>query len=443
MSKTKKSVAWFLVLLAIIGLLTYTAFWGLKIGSFAIPSVFDKENGIKLGLDLTGGSAIVYEAQVDGTPTDSEMETAVGMLQTRLDGMGYTEATVTRQGEKRIRCEIPSVANPEDAVAQLGQTAHLTFQDMDGNVLVDGNEVKNAVAEYGALDSNGLSQNYVKLEFTDAGRQAFKEATAKIAALKSVKETDADGNETTVSKNYLSIALDANIISSPMVNEEIDSDSAIISGSFDATSAKDLASLIRSGKLPFALKDVELTAIGPTLGEKALQTSLWAGAIGIGLVLLYMLIMYRMLGLIADIALVCYTSLTLIIMTLLHINLSLPGIAGIVLSIGMAVDANVIIFERIKEEVKSGKSFGSSITLGFKRAFSAIFDGNVTTLIAAAVLLWLGTGTIQGFAQTLGLGVIISMFTAIIVTRWLLNLFVGMNFKNTKLYVSTGGQDNA
>ncbi|MDR1101918.1 MAG: protein translocase subunit SecD [Clostridiales bacterium] len=431
-SKKKKSIAALCVVVALILALLYAMFFGITISdSFRIPQALDKERGIRQGLDLTGGAVIVFEAQIEGTPTETEMSTVVSMMQTRLTSLGYTEATVSQQGEKRVRLEIPSVLNPEQAVEELGATAHLTFTDPDGNVLMDGSEVKNAYYKYQPVEQNGASQNLVMLEFTEEGQVQFKEATRTVAALESPN-------------NYLAIMLDDNAISMPTVSEEIDSDSAFIYGDFTPKDAKYLGDVIRAGRLPFALKDVELQSIGPTLGEKALQTSLLAGGIGVLLVLLFMIIVYRLAGLIADIALLAYMGIVLLIMTLFRINLSLPGIAGIILSVGMAVDANVIIFERLKEELRLGKSIGSAVHVSFQRAFSAIIDSNITTLIAAAVLWWKGTGTIQGFAVTLGIGVIVSMFTAIVVTRYLLKLLVKMEIKSTKLLVAVeaGGASN-
>ena len=234
--------------------------------------------------------------------------------------------------------------------------------------------------------------------------------------------------------------LDDQAISSPQVNEEINSDSCVISGGFtDASQTSELAALINSGNLPFSIKDVELRSIGPTLGERALETSLFAAGIGILLVLVFMLIAYRLMGFMADLALVAYIGIVVFIMSYFRINLSLPGIAGIILSVGMAVDANVIIFARIREELALGKTIKASMELGFNRAFIAIIDANITTMIAAVVLYYFGTGTVQGFAVTLGIGTLVSMFTAIIVTKFLLRQMVNLNLRNPKLYASVKG----
>ena len=232
----------------------------------------------------------------------------------------------------------------------------------------------------------------------------------------------------------MAIVMDNQVISSPSVSSQIDSDSCVISGSFTRDSASELADLINAGQIPFSLKQVELRSVGPQLGADAMRTSLIAGAIGIVLVMLFMLIVYRIPGLVASIALCFYMVIEALIFSLVRVNLSLPGIAGIILSIGMAVDANVIIFERVKEELKNGKTVKSAIDSGFKRAFTAILDSNITTLIACAVLFFLGTGTIVGFATTLGIGVIVSMFTALTVTHFLLNRMVDFRIRNPKAY---------
>ena len=259
------------------------------------------------------------------------------------------------------------------------------------------------------------------MQFTSEGQKKFAEATGNIAAR-------TDGT------NIMAIVMDNQVISSPSVSSQIDSDSCVISGSFTRDSASELADLINAGQIPFSLKQVELRSVGPQLGADAMRTSLIAGAIGIVLVMLFMLIVYRIPGLVASIALCFYMVLEALIFSLVRVNLSLPGIAGIILSIGMAVDANVIIFERVKEELKNGKTVKSAIDSGFKRAFTAILDSNITTLIACAVLFFLGTGTIVGFATTLGIGVIVSMFTALTVTHFLLNRMVDFRIRNPKAY---------
>jgi len=415
-----KSLTKFLVVILLIAAVAYVAFNGVTLFGKTIPSALDKENGIRRGLDLVGGSVITYEAQANKV-TEDDMNTVKDVLRQRLDAMGYFEATVTLQGEKRVRIEIPSISNPEEAVQQLGRTAQLQFIDSEGNVVLSGNEVADAQQQYGPLSQNSASEHYVALTLTDEGAKKFSEATGRI-------------KDKPEGQNYIAIKLDEEIVSQPRVQTQINSKECVISGSFDAESATWLANLIRSGKLPFDLKDIELRSVGPTLGDRALETSLYAGAIGIALVMLLMLVYYRLPGLIADIALCGYIAIVMAILGAFRVNLSLPGIAGIILSIGMAVDANVIIFERIKEELKAGKTLRASIDAGFHRAFTAILDGNITTLIAAVVLWKFGTGPIKGFAVTLSIGILVSMFTAIVVTRFLLKQMDGLKIRNTKLY---------
>ena len=442
MTKQSRSIGLFILSLALIALLLVVSFNGLVIGNFKLSSALDENDGIRRGLDLVGGSSIVYEVvDEDGktvdNPSSESIDEIISILQVRLGGLGYSEATVTAQGANKIRVEIPSVNDPEEAVETLGQTAHLTFEDVDGNVLIDGDMVKDAKYKFGPADDTGVNMSHVELTFTKEGQKAFAEATAQVAAR-------AEG------ENVLCICLDGQIYSAPRVKEKIDNDSCVITGDFDATTATELANVIKSGKLPYSLKDVQLSTVGPTLGENALQTSLWAALIGIILVMIFMLVIYRMLGLVANIALLAYIGIVVFLMggcgglvDFLRVNLTLPGFAGIILAIGMAVDANVVIFERIREELTLGKSIGASIEAGFKRAFTAILDANVTTLIAAFVLLYFGTGTVKGFAITLTIGTIVSMFSAIFITRSLLRIMFGMGIRKPGLYIGKKKIKNA
>lgn len=429
----KKSIIWFVAILVIIALLSVTAVSGLNLGFTEIPSAAE---GITLGLDLKGGAVITFEAQVeDGTvPAMSDMEIAQTVLRRRLDAANYTEGTVQIMGNNRLRVEIPSVTDPEEAVLLLGKTAILEFRDADGNVILTGADIESASSQFSAIEESGQAQHHVVLAFAKEARAKFKEATKKAAGRASDE------------KNYIDIYLDNELVSRPFVSAEyattgIDSESAVISmggtESFSATGgeeAKSLANIINSGRLPFALKDVELRSVGPTLGEKSLETSLFAGMIGLLLVMIFMIAVYRLPGIVASLSLILYAALMTIIMAVLKVNLSLPGIAGIILSIGMAVDANVIIYERIKEELRVGKTLKAAIDSGFKRAFTAILDSNITTLIAAVVLYLYGMGAVVGFAITLGIGVVVSMFTVIVVSRFLLYQLVGMNIKSNKAY---------
>lgn len=370
---------------------------------------------IKQGLDLSGGVHIVYEADKE-TVTPEEMESAVSLIQGRLDRQGWTEAEVAKEGEKRIRVDIPGVEDAEKAITDIGQTAQLTFQDEAGTVLLTGDMVADAVKSVGSVQKGGNPEPFVSLTFNETGKKAFEKATSE-----NIGKT-------------IAIVLDNAIISQPMVRSAIPDGQAMITGNFTPQSAEDLAALIRAGSLPFNLNVLQMQNVGARLGANALSTGLTAGVIGIVLVLIFMLIVYKVLGFAADWALIIYIGLELIALSLFGVTLTLPGIAGIVLSIGMAVDANVVIFERIKEEILAGKTLRSAVNVGFSRAFPAILDGNVTTLIAAAVLFWLGTGTVKGFAQTLMIGILISMFTALVITRILLKCFIGIGLNNPKLY---------
>ncbi len=431
----KKSIAIFVASILVLAIMVAITLAGFNLGVVSIPKAQD---GVRLGLDLKGGSVITFEAQLeegaDISNLREDMQTAQTVLRKRLDDQMYNEATVQLVGENRIRVEIPEITNPEEAVALLGKTAILEFRDADGNVGITGNDIKEAQSSYGQTEENGPQHYHVALTLKPEAVATFTEMTKKAAG------RSAEG------KNYISIFMDDVEQSSPFVDAKyastgINSEQVIITvggggelGADAAESAKNLASIINSGRLPFALKEVELRSVGPTLGEKALETSILAALIGLILVMIFMVVVYRLPGIVADISLIFYTALVVIILAIMKINLSLPGIAGIILSIGMAVDANVIIFERIKDELRSGKTIKASIDAGFKRAFTAILDSNVTTIIAAVVLAIFGTGSIQGFAWTLGIGVVVSLFTAVVVTRFLLKQLVGMNIKSPKAY---------
>ena len=427
----KKSILSFVAVLLVIALLCCTAVFGLTVGPIQIPNVLDEENGIRRGLDLVGGSSITFEAQLpDGYNTSnlqSDMNSVQAMMTKRLDSLGYTEATVELVGDTRIKVDIPAISDPQEAVEVLGATAQLQFLNADGEVILGGSDIKSASAGYGKVSQTSVAEeHYVNVEFTDEAAEKWTEAT-KLAAQAE------DG------KNYIKIVMDEETLSSPSVSSEyaetgITGGGCIISGNFDADSARTLAEQINIGQLPFTLEEVSMSAVGPSLGEKALSTSLTAGAIGILLVMIFMIVMYRVPGFIASIALLFYTALDAVILTVAHVNLSLPGIAGIILSIGMAVDANVIIFERIKDELHNGKTVRAAIDSGFSRAWTAIIDSNITTIIAAVVLYFFGSGTVVGFAITFGIGVVLSMFTAVTVTRFLLRRIVDFNIRNPKLY---------
>ena len=397
--KGKSTVSLLIMLIVAVGLGAISYF---GVGENKAMSV----NNIKQGLDLSGGVHIVYEAEKD-TVTDDEMAAAISLIRGRLDWNNWTEAEVAQEGAKRMRVDIPGVENAEEAIAEIGQTAQLMFVDEEGNVLLTGDMVSRASKEVGALEQGGPSVPYVSLEFNEEGKELFAKAT-----------------QDNLNKRIL-IVLDEEVVSAPTVNSAITDGKAMITGNFTPEDAEKTASLIRAGSLPFNLNVLQMKNVGAKLGANALSAGIKAGIIGIALVLIFMLVAYRMLGLAADWALIIYIGLELLALNLFKITLTLPGIAGIVLS---------IIFERIKEELNLGKTLRSSVKTGFSRALPAILDGNITTLIASVVLFWLGSGTVRGFAQTLIIGIIISMFTALVITRLIVNGFVGLGANNPKHY---------
>jgi len=401
-----------LCILATVALLGFDTYGG----------VFD-DDGVPLGLDLVGGTRLVYAPDVaDGvTLTDEQMNTVSSMLRARLDFYGYTEATITVDDNGRFVVEIPKI-NGTEAEKLLSATAKLTFEIKDNDdkysVVMEGSAIEHASAEFGNV-GNGFEEWFVSLKIKKEYRETFRAATEK--ALK-------------LNDKCIYIKLDGETYSNPRVSEVLDTDEVVISGSFDRDTATALAGVITSGQLPFALKIEQSSQVDATLGARALEKSLIAGGIGLLLVILFMLAFYRLPGLVAAISLGGYTVCLGLLLSLLHINLSLAGIAGIILSIGMAVDANVIIFERIKEELTVGKSTRAALQSGFHKAFGAIIDSNITTVIAVVVLYLFGTGSIQGFAITLGMGVVLSMIFGLFVTRFLLSCLVGMRVHNPVLW---------
>ena len=370
---------------------------------------------IEQGLDLSGGVDIVYEADQEFV-SESEMNAAVSLLQGRMDWNGWTEAEVAKEGSRRIRVQIPGVENAEEAIEKIGQTGQLTFVDNRGQVLLTGDLVETAEKQVGTVDEFSGSVPYVALEFNEEGKKLFAEATeANIG-------------------NVIHIVMDDEIISSPVVQTAITDGHAMITGQFSGEEAEELASLIRAGSLPFDLNVLQMKNVGARLGADALSGGIKAGFVGVALVLVFMLLKYKLLGFAADWALILYLGLDLIFLSLFHVTLTLPGIAGLVLSAGMAVDANIVIFERIKEELIGGNTLRVAIKNGFKRATPAILDGNITTLIAAVILFFLGSGTVKGFATTLMIGIILSMFTALFITRLLVNSMMQAGIHNPKYY---------
>ena len=376
------------------------------IGGFCVY-IQPLSNSIKQGLDLQGGTHVVLQA-VD-TPEMKVDEDAVNrsvrIIERRVNELGLTEPVIQRQGKDRIIVELPGVKDPEKAIGMLGRTAMLHFQDERGNVVLTGSDLKDARAQI----SQG-NQAVVGLEFNSAGADKFADLTAKNIG------------------KQIAIVLDGEVLTAPVVQEAITGGRAQISGSRSIEDAERLAILLRSGSLPVKIEILENRTVGPTLGQDSKEKSIKAFGIGILGVFVFMILFYRLSGIVADIALLLYVMLLLLAMRYLGATLTLPGIAGIILSIGMAVDANVLIFERFKEEIRRGRTLRSAMDAGFGRAFVTIFDSNVTTLMAAAILFYLGTGPIKGFAVTLALGVLLSMFTAITVTKYLLRFLIYSNF---------------
>lgn len=369
---------------------------------------------IKLGLDLNGGVSITYQT-VESNPSSEDMSDTIYKLQKRVEEYS-TESTVYQVGDDRISIEIPGVTNANDILAELGQPGSLEFQDSTGEVVLNGTDIESAEAGSQSNSLTGATEYVVTLNMTDEGSDKFAEATAANVG------------------SYISIIYDSEVISSPTVNEAITGGTAVITGLESREEAENLASSIRIGGLSLELQEIESNVVGASLGEEAMETSLMAGAIGLGIVFVFMCIVYLVPGLAASIALLIYVGLVMVLINGFDITLTLPGIAGIILGIGMAVDANVIIFARVKEELAEGKIVRVAVKNGFKKALSAIVDGNITTLIAAIVLGMLGSGTVKGFAQTLALGIVVSMFTALVITRVIVYSFIAIGLNKSKMY---------
>lgn len=372
-----------------------------------------ENRNIKLGLDLAGGVSITYRA-VEDNPSEEDMKDTVYKLQKRVEGYS-TEASVYQEGNDRINIEIPGVSDANSILEELGKPGSLEFQNEDGETLLSGTDIKNAQA---ATTSSEMGQKefVVELTLTDEGAVKFEEATAA-----------------NVGKS-MPIVYDGEIISSPQVKSAISGGSAQIDGMESFEEANNLATTIRIGSLSLELEELNSKVVGAQLGEEAISTSLKAAAIGLVLVMIFMMIVYLFPGFTASLALILYSALTVYALWIFDITLTLPGIAGIILSIGMAVDANVIIFARIREEIAAGKTVNKAIKLGYEKALSAIVDGNITTLIAAIVLGVRGSGSVKGFAYTLGIGIVLSMFTALVVTRWLMKCFYALGVQDAKFY---------
>lgn len=436
MKKSKGVISLFLILV-LVALLGFTTIVGFgKTGSGAVKN-------IKLGLDLEGGVSITYQV-MENKPSKEDMADTIYKLQRRVEQYS-TEATVYQEGENRISIEIPGVKDANKILDELGQPGSLYFIQAkdsqgkenysldssgkyklnktigelkkDGSIVLEGTDVKNAQAAT-TSDNMKNKQNIVQLSFTKDGTKKFAEATKKAY----------EARET------IAICYDGELVSVPSVNAEIKDGQAEISGNMTFEEADKLASTIRIGGLSLQLKELRSNVVGAQLGQEAISTSFKAGVIGLAIVFIFMCFVYLLPGLAASLALLIYTGLVLVLLNAFDITLTLPGIAGIILSIGMAVDANVIIFARVREELTAGKSVKAALNAGFHKAMSAILDGNITTLIAAVVLWIKGSGSVKGFAQTLALGIVVSMFTALVITRLIVYSLHAVGIRNEKVY---------
>ena len=446
--KKNKAIVVLLCILLILAGVTYIDIFGVN------PEGEGSVADINLGLDLAGGVSITYQVVGDEEPSSTDMSDTIAKLQKRVEGYS-TEAIVYQEGSDRINIEIPGVSDANAILQELGRPGTLYFisetdpegnlnysqqtvQNADGtygfgyvltksidellengSILVQGTDVSNAQA--GSMQTQMGSEFAVSLTMTEEGREKFTRATQNAFD----------------KKESLAIYYDGNIISAPSVNAVITDGSAQISPMESFERAENLASTIRIGGLKLELEELHSKVVGAQLGVEAIDTSLKAGAIGLVLVMVFMIVVYLIPGVASAIALLAYVALVILLLNGFDMTLTLSGVAGIILSIGMAVDANVIIFARIREELATGKTVRNAIKIGFDKALSAIIDGNITTLIAAGVLLLLGPGTVKGFAQTLALGIVLSMFTALVVTRWLMRCFFALGIQDAKFYGAT------
>ena len=406
MKKSKAAVILAVILAAFVGLAYYAS---IILSSTGVG----EDMSIPLGLDLSGGVSITYQV-VDENPSAEDMSDTIYKLQKRVDSYS-TEASVYQVGDDRITVEIPGVQDANQILEDLGNPGSLEFQMPDGTVFMTGDMVEDAQGAT-ATDRYGNKQYIVSLKLTDEGAKIFGEVTSE-----------------NIGKN-LPIVYDGETISYPQVQSAITGGEAQITGMSSFEEADNLATQIRIGSLSLQLSELESSVVGAQLGSQAISSSLKAGAIGLAIVMVFMIIMYAVPGIAASLALAIYTTLVIATLYLFDITLTLPGIAGIILGIGMAVDANVIVFARIREEIATGKSVQTSMKIGFQKAMSAILDGNITTLIASVVLMALGSGTVKGFAYTLMIGIILSLFTAMVVTRYILYSLYALGLKSEKLY---------
>ena len=415
-SKSKSLTLFVLCIIAIISL-AFAGFKGFVVAGWEFKS-FDK--AITKGLDLQGGVSVLMEIQEDDVSYDVRQRTKQ-LLELRVNKIGVAETVVTEEGDKRIRIDIPGAYDSNEIVESLSKTGNLEFKDADGNVVLTGKDIEKATS---ILDDT--SSPVVSLELNDEGQSKFAEVTAN-----NIGKT-------------ISIYMDDELVSSPVVQSTITNGKAVINGMSSMDEATKLAGIISSGALPVTIKAVSTESVGAQLGSEALPNALKAGAIGVGLIFLFMIVYYRLPGIFASIALTLYITLLLIVFAEMRVALTLPGIAAFLLTIGIAVDANILIFERIREELTKGISIKSAVKAGFENAMSSIVDSNSTTFIAALILYFIGSGSVKGFAVTLMIGIILSLFTALIVTKVLINLAVDIGLlKNLGQFRVKRGAKNA
>lgn len=406
--KKKQGILVLILTVIVVGFLAFTTAVGFG------PAGIGAAKNIKTGLDLAGGVSITYQVKGDA-PSQEDMDDTIYKLQKRVEGYSE-EAQVYQEGDDRINVEIPGAKDANKILEELGKPGSLEFQDESGETVLDGSDIADAKGAVTEDQVTGQKQYIVSLKLTKEGTKKFAEAT-----------------EANLGKQ-IAIVYDGETISAPTVQTVISDGQAQITGQESIEEANELASVIRIGSLKLELTELRSKVVGAQLGEDAIKTSLLAGGIGLALVAIFMMIVYALPGVVAAISLAVYTGLELVMLNAFDLTLTLPGIAGIILSIGMAVDANVIIYARIREEISAGKSVRSAIKIGFQKAMSAIVDGNITTLISAAVLGGLGSGSVKGFAMTLALGIVLSMFTSLVISRLLVNALYAVGFKAEKFY---------
>ncbi|VYU05454.1 protein translocase subunit SecD [Clostridium tertium] len=415
-SKSKNSLLLILSVVIIITL-AFVGFKGFEVAGWKVKS-FDE--AITKGLDLQGGVSVLMEI-VDEDVSSDVLERTKQLLGLRVNKIGVAETVVTVEGDKRIRIDIPGAFNSNEIVDGLTKTGNLEFKDSEGNVVLTGKDVKEATA---ILDDT--SRPVVSLELNADGQSKFAEVTAN-----------------NIGKS-ISIYMDDEVVSSPVVQSAITDGKAVINGMSSMDEAKKLAGVISSGALPVKVEVASVKNVGAQLGAEALPNALKAGAIGVGLIFIFMILYYRVPGLFASIALTLYITLVLLVFAEMKVALTLPGIAALLLTIGMAVDANILIFERIREELARGISIKSAVKAGFENAMSSIVDSNSTTFIAALILYFIGSGSVKGFAVTLMIGIVLSLFTALVVTKTLINLAVEIGLlKSLGQFRVKRGENNA